>query len=49
VFEMDSSGSTAERQEFLPIVQWLDSQSAASPAAAHGNVVDLAARRQAAV
>jgi len=49
VFEMDPSGSTAERQEFLPIVQWLDSQSAASPAAAHGNVVDLAARRQAAV
>ena len=49
VFEMDPSGSTAERQEFLPIVQWLDSHVAGSPAAAHGNVVDLAARRQAVV
>jgi chromosome partitioning protein len=47
VFEMDPLGSTAERQEFLPIVQWLDSHIDARPAAAHGNVVDLASRRQA--
>ena len=49
VFEMDPSGSTAERQEFLPIVQWLDSHIATSAVAAHTNVVNLAARRQAVV
>ena len=49
VFEMDPPGSTAERQEFLPIVQWLDRHFPASPGAAHPNVVDLATRRQAAV
>ena len=47
VFEMDPLGSTAERQEFLPIVQWLDSHIDARPAAAHGNEGDLASRRQA--
>jgi chromosome partitioning protein len=49
VFEMDPSGTAAERQEFLPVVQWLDSHNAAGLVAAHGNVVDLAARRQVAV
>jgi chromosome partitioning protein len=49
VFEMDPSGSAAERQEFLPIVQWLDSHIAANAGAANTNVVNLAARRQAAV
>jgi len=49
VFEMDPSGSTAERQEFLPIVQWLGSHVAASSGAAHANVVSLSVRRQAAV
>ena len=49
VFEMDSSASAAERQEFLPVVQWLDSHLAAGPAAVHTNVVNLAARRQVAV
>jgi chromosome partitioning protein len=49
VFEMDPSASTAERQEFLPIVQWLDSHIAAGATTAHTNVVNLAVRRQAAV
>ena len=49
VFEMDPLESACERQEFLPVVQWLDSHSAARPALAHTNVVSLAARRQAAV
>jgi len=49
VFEMDPNESTTERQEFLPILRWLDSHIAAGPAAAHHNVVDLAARRQVAV
>lgn len=49
VFEMDPAESAAERQEFLPVIRWLDSHIAASPAAAHANVVPLAARRQVAV
>jgi len=49
VFEMDPDESMTERQEILPILRWLDSHLAAGPIAAHANVVDLAARRQAAV
>lgn len=49
VFEMDPAGSAAERQEFLPVVQWLDSHIAAGMPAARPNVVNLAARRQAVV
>jgi chromosome partitioning protein len=49
VFEMDPSATTAERQEFLPVVQWLDSHGTSGVTAAHRNVVDLAARRQVAV
>jgi chromosome partitioning protein len=49
VFEMDPSATAAERQEFVPVVQWLDSHIAAGVTAAHPNVVDLAARRQAAI
>jgi chromosome partitioning protein len=49
VFEMDPSATAAERQEFLPVVRWLDSHIAAGANAAHPNVVDLAARRQVAV
>jgi chromosome partitioning protein len=49
VFEMDPSATAAERQEFLPVVQWLDSHIAPGVTAAHPNVVDLAARRQAAI
>ncbi len=49
VFEMDPGESTAERQEFLPVIRWLDSHRAAGPVAVHPKVVDLAARRQAAV
>ncbi|MFO1361578.1 MAG: ParA family protein [Burkholderiales bacterium] len=49
VFEMDPAESTAERQEFQPIVRWLDGHLAVGPATAHPNVVNLAARRQVAV
>lgn len=49
VFEMDPSASAAERQEFLPVVQWLDSHVVTGATAAHPNVVNLAARRQVAV
>jgi chromosome partitioning protein len=46
VFEMDPHETTTERQEFLPILRWLDSHTAAGANAVHPNVVDLAARRQ---
>lgn len=49
VFEMDPNESTSERQEFLPVIRWLDSHRVAAPAAAHPNVVNLAVRRHAAV
>jgi chromosome partitioning protein len=50
VFEMDASATEAERQEFLPIVGWLDCKIAAEPVAADPKVVDIAlARRQAAL
>jgi len=49
VFEMDPNESTSERQEFLPVIRWLDSHRVAAPAAAHPNVVNLAVRRQAVV
>jgi chromosome partitioning protein len=49
VFEMAPEESTTERQEFLPVIRWLDSQLAIGPTAAYANVVDLSARRQAVV
>jgi chromosome partitioning protein len=49
VFEMDPQESAAERQEFLPILRWLDAHFGAVPVAAHPNVVDLGARRRVAV
>jgi chromosome partitioning protein len=49
VFEMDPQKSAAERQEFLPILRWLDAHFGAVPVAAHPNVVDLGARRRVAV
>jgi chromosome partitioning protein len=49
VFEMDAHESATERQEFLPLLRWLDSHIACGPTTAHANVVDLSARRQVAV
>src|SRR3990172_4081776 len=50
VFDMDASATEAERQEFLPIVGWLDCKIAAEPVSADPKVVDIAlARRQAAL
>jgi chromosome partitioning protein len=49
VFEMDPQESAAERQEFLPVIRWLDEHLGAQPAAASSNVVRLAARRQVAL
>ena len=49
VFEMDPNECTPERQEFLPVIRWLDSHQAVGPVAAHPKVVDLTARRQAVV
>jgi chromosome partitioning protein len=49
VFEMDPAESAAERQEFLPVVRWLDDLIGAGAAAAPTNVVDFAPRRHAAV
>ena len=49
VFEMDPHETTTERQEFLPILRWLDSHTTAGANAVHPSVVDLAARRQVAV
>jgi chromosome partitioning protein len=47
VFEMDAMSTSAERQEFLPIVTWLDSHLAPSAPVADRRVVDIAdARRQ---
>ena len=49
VFEMDAFATTAEREEFLPVVRWLDSHMAPSAIMTDRRVVDLAAaRRQAA-
>ena len=50
VFEMDAQSTAAERQEFLPIIRWLDCQLAAAASAADSKVVDITlARRQAAL
>jgi chromosome partitioning protein len=50
VFDMDADATAAQRQEFLPIVRWLDCQFAADAGAAAAKVVDFSlARRQAAV
>jgi chromosome partitioning protein len=49
VFEMDAHESATERQEFLPILRWLDTHIAVGPIAAHPSVVDLATRRLAVV
>jgi chromosome partitioning protein len=50
VFEMDAHASAAEREQFLPIVRWLDSHHAPAAIMNDRRVVDLAAvRRQLAV
>ncbi len=50
VFDMDADATAAQRQEFLPIIRWLDCQFAAESSAADAKVVDLAlARKQAAL
>jgi len=46
VFEMDPHATAAEREEFLPVVQWLDSHIPAGLAAPRKNVLDLAAARR---
>jgi chromosome partitioning protein len=46
VFEMDAQASTAERQEFAPIVTWLNSHSIQAVERVSENVVDLAAVRR---
>jgi len=50
VFDMDVGSTAAQRQEFLPIIRWLDCQFAADASAADSKVVDITlARRQAAL
>lgn len=50
VFEMDPIATAAERDEFLPVVQWLDGHLAPAAIMNDRRVVDLsAARRQAAL
>lgn len=47
VFEMDALASAAERQELLPVVNWLHNHIDCSPIdAAAPNVVDIAAARR---
>jgi chromosome partitioning protein len=47
VFDMEPQSTEMERQEFLPIVRWLDCQVAANPSAGDPKVVDFTlARRQ---
>lgn len=50
VFEMDAFATTAEREEFLPVVRWLDSHMAPRAIMTDRRVVDLSeARKQAAL
>jgi len=50
VFEMDAEATAAERQQFLPVVRWLDSHLAPAAIMNDRRVVDLSAvRRQLAV
>jgi chromosome partitioning protein len=50
VFEMDAHATAAEREQFLPIVRWLDSHHAPAVIMNDRRVVDLSAvRRQLAV
>jgi chromosome partitioning protein len=50
IFEMDAADCAAEREEFLPIVNWLKSHLSGASIEAAPNVVDIAvARRQFAV
>lgn len=46
VFEMDARASAPERQEFLPIVEWVDTHIASSSAEADRKVVQIAAARR---
>ena len=47
VFEMDEADTYAERQEFLPILKWLDGQAPDSQvAAAENNVVSMEGSRK---
>ena len=49
VFDMDAFATTAEREEFLPVVRWLDSHMAPRAIMTDRRVVDLSeARKQAA-
>lgn len=50
VFELDADASTQERQEFLPVIKWIDSHFAPNGVNAKSNIVQIAdARRMAAV
>jgi chromosome partitioning protein len=50
VFDMEPESTATERQEFFPVIRWLDCQFAAEASAADPKVVDLSlARRQAAL
>lgn len=50
VFEMDPIATAAEREEFLPVIRWLDGHMAPSAIMNDRRVVDLSAvRRQAAL
>lgn len=46
VFAMDAQAASAERDQFLPIVRWLDSHPAAPVVTTGPGVIDLASRRQ---
>jgi chromosome partitioning protein len=50
VFDMEPESTATERQEFLPVVRWLDCQFATETGPADPKIVDLSlARRQAAL
>ena len=46
VFELDAAQSMPERQEFLPIIKWIDSHFAPAVQATNSKVVSLGTSRK---
>ncbi len=49
VFELEADASTQERQEFLPVIKWIDSHFAPNGVNAKSNIVQIADARRMAV
>ncbi|MFM9882815.1 MAG: ParA family protein [Burkholderiales bacterium] len=49
IFELDADAGTQERQEFLPVIKWVDSHFAPNGVNAKSNIVQIADARRMAV